>query len=156
MKRIAYFLIIASSVVLWPSCVKKAICEDKSVQSEQSDVLGYASAQGMTGTLHSSGLYYQIINQGTGPTPNLNSGIMVKYTGRLVSNNQIFEQQTNPVGPLGLGGLILGWQIALPLIQKGGKIQVILPSSLAYGCTGFGSVPGNAVLFFEIELVDVL
>lgn len=154
MRKIAYLLVVVSSVIWWPSCVKDAVCKDKTVQSEESTILSYASSHGMTGTLHSSGLYYQIINQGSGATPNLNSGITVKYTGKFM-NDQIFEQQTNAVGPWGLGGLITGWQVALPMIQKGGKIQIIIPSSMGYGCTGYGTVPGNAVLFFEIELVDV-
>ena len=53
-----------------------------------------------------------------------------------------------------LGSLIPGWQIGLPLIQKGGEIKLIVPSSLAYGC-GSGPLPPNSVLYFDIHLVDV-
>ena len=138
------------------SCVKDTVCKDKTVQSEESTIINYAATHGITATAHSSGLYYQIINPGSGATPTSSSGVKVKYTGKLM-NDQIFDQQTTAaVGPLGLSGLIKGWQIGLPLIQKGGTIKLIIPSSLGYGCNGFGSVPGNSVLYFEIELVDVL
>ncbi len=133
--------------------VKESACADKTVESEQAAILSYAAAQGITPTAHSTGLYYQIINPGSGPTPTLTSRVFVKYTGKLL-NGTIFDQQTAPVS-YGLGGMILGFQIGLPLIQKGGIIKIIVPSALAYGCRGYGLVPGNSILFFEIELTDV-
>jgi FKBP-type peptidyl-prolyl cis-trans isomerase FkpA len=68
---------------------------------------------------------------------------------------QFFETQTAAPVSFALNGVIPGFQYGLPLIQKGGIIKLIIPSSLAYGCRGFGAVPGNSVLFFEIELTDV-
>jgi len=157
MKKI--ILVSAAAVTLLfsgGSCVKDAVCQDKTVQSEQGTILNYASTHSITGTSHSSGIYYRIINPGSGPVATSGSGIKVKYTGKLM-NDQIFDQQTtNAVGPLGLNGLIQGWQIGIPLIQEGGRIELIIPSSLGYGCNGFGSVPGNSVLYFDIELVDVI
>ena len=67
--------------------------------------------------------------------------------------------QSNATGDpasLGLNQVIQGWQLALPLIKKDGVIKIIVPSSLAYGCAGYASIPGDAVLFFEIQLLDVL
>lgn len=155
-KRLVLFSFFSSILFSQSSCVKDAVCKDKTVQSEEATIINYAATHGITATAHSSGLYYQIINPGSGATPTASSGIKVKYTGKLM-NDQIFDQQTSAaVGPFGLGGLIKGWQIGLPLIQKGGTIKLIIPSSLGYGCNGFGSVPGNSVLYFEIELVDVL
>lgn len=157
MKKIFLISVSAAAILLsGSSCIKNAVCQDKTVQSEQATIQNYASAHGISGTSHSSGVYYRVISPGSGQVANLNSGIMVKYTGKLM-NDQIFDQQTtNAVGPLGLGGLIQGWQIGIPLIQEGGKIELIVPSSLGYGCNGYGSIPGNSVLYFEIELVDVL
>lgn len=155
MKKTLFVSVVAALVLSSGiSCVKNAVCKDKTVQSEQGTITTYASSHGITATAHSSGMYYQIINPGSGPTPGAGSKIWVKYTGRLM-NDQIFDQQTTAVGPLGLTGLIQGWQIGLPLIQKGGTIRLIIPSSLGYGCNGFGTVPGNSVLYFEIELTDV-
>jgi FKBP-type peptidyl-prolyl cis-trans isomerase FkpA len=69
-------------------------------------------------------------------------------------DGRVFDQQTNAIKPAGLGTLIAGWQIGLPLIQKGGEIKLIVPSSLAYGC-GNGPLPANSILYFDIHLVDV-
>lgn len=135
-------------------CVKDAVCVDKTVQSEQSAIVNYAAANGISATAHSSGLYYQIILQGSGPSPTSGSLVFIKYTGKLLDGT-IFDNQTTTPVSFGLNGVIAGFQIGLPLIQKGGKIKLIIPSSLAYGCKGFAAVPGNAILYFDIELTDV-
>ncbi|NOT50185.1 MAG: peptidylprolyl isomerase [Chitinophagaceae bacterium] len=147
------FILITIGTIFNACSVKEAVCEDKSVQSEQATIVNYAATQGISATAHSSGVYYQIMNPGSGPTPNNGSRVFVKYTGKLL-NGTVFDQQTTPVS-YGLGGLILGWQVGLPLIQKGGIIKLIVPSSMAYGCRGFGTVGGNEILYFEIELTDV-
>jgi FKBP-type peptidyl-prolyl cis-trans isomerase FkpA len=147
-------LLLILIIIVFNACsVKEAACEDRTVQSEQATIVNYAAANGISATAHSTGLHYQIMNPGSGPTPTTSSRVFVKYTGKRLDGT-IFDQQTTPVS-YGLGGLILGWQIGLPLIQKGGIIKLIVPSSLAYGCRGFGLVPGNSVLYFEIELTDV-
>jgi FKBP-type peptidyl-prolyl cis-trans isomerase len=75
------------------------------------------------------------------------------YTGKLLNNTQ-FDASANPVSFL-LNGVIKGWQIAIPLIRKGGRIKMVIPSSLAYGCNGSGSIPPNSPLYFEVTLTDV-
>lgn len=144
------------SLVLFssPACIKNDTCEAKTIQSEDAAMVNYAAANSMTVTRHSTGLYYEIINQGTGPTPTPSSRISVKYTGKLL-NGTIFETVTTPTVPYPMGGFIPGWQIGIPLINKGGTIRLIIPSLLAYGCQPNGIIPANSILFFEIELVDV-
>ena len=114
----------------------------------------YATANGLTVTEHSSGFQYQIISAGAGQTPSLTSTVSVRYTGKLMDGT-VFDSVTGTPISFSLGQVIPGWQLAVPLIQEGGLIRIILPSSLAYGCTGSGAIPPDAVLFFEIQLVDV-
>jgi FKBP-type peptidyl-prolyl cis-trans isomerase len=40
----------------------------------------------------------------------------------------------------------------VPLIGKGGKIKMVIPSSLAYGVEGRPGIPSNAPLYFEMSL----
>jgi FKBP-type peptidyl-prolyl cis-trans isomerase len=56
-----------------------------------------------------------------------------------------------------LTGVIDGWKIGVPLIQKGGKIRLIIPSGFAYGPSGAGggAIGPNAVLDFDIEIIDI-
>ena len=155
MKNFALLAFLSVIILSQTGCLKsKGSCNPRSPQSEEASILAYASANNITGTLHPSGIYYEIVSQGTGLSPNSNSQVRVNYTGKLL-NGTIFDSGTN-AGPWMLGGLIPGWQIALPLIQEGGTIKMIVPSSLAYGCNGTGPIPANAVLFFQVDLVDVL
>jgi FKBP-type peptidyl-prolyl cis-trans isomerase FkpA len=70
-------------------------------------------------------------------------------------NGTVFDGTTTQPISFKLGQVISGWQIGIPLIQKGGKIRLLIPSGLAYGPDGQGPIPGNAVLDFDIELLDV-
>ena len=148
---IGLMLVITATV---SSCIKDTSCKPKTVASEEAEMQNYATTIGMTATRHSTGVYYQILNQGSGPAPTFNSVLSVRYTGKLLNGTIFDSQTTNPVS-FPLGQVILGWQVGLSLIQKGGVIRLIIPSSLAYGCQGRGTIPANAILYFDVELVDV-
>lgn len=131
-------------------------CTNKTPESEQQAMLDYATTQGFNMSLHPSGMYYEVITPGSGAIAMPESRIYVKYVGRLISSNVIFDQQDNhTLTGWQLQGLIPGWQLGIPLIAVGGKIRLIVPSALAYGCRPYATLPADAVLFFEIELVDI-
>ena len=52
-------------------------------------------------------------------------------------------------------GVIAGWTEALQLMKVGDKWKLFIPSDLAYGPQGNRSIPPNAVLVFDIELLDI-
>jgi len=106
-------------------------------------------------TQHPSGLFYKIVTQGSGTVPVVCSDVTVKYSGRLTSSNTPFDQNNTGV-TFTLGQLIAGWQIGIPLIQKGGSIILYIPPSLGYGSAGAGSsIPPNSYLVFTIDLLNV-
>jgi FKBP-type peptidyl-prolyl cis-trans isomerase len=142
-------------MVLGISCNKDTSCTPKTVASEVATMQSFATTNGLTVQTHSSGLLYQIVNPGSGLTPTLTSRVSVRYTGKLM-NGTIFDSNTGVPVQFLLNQVIAGWQLGLPLIKKGGTIRLIIPSSLAYGCNATGPIPGDSVLYFEIELVDVL
>jgi FKBP-type peptidyl-prolyl cis-trans isomerase FkpA len=153
MKKIFFSLFVLVALFAGDGCIKDTACKNKTVQSEEAAIISYASAQGITATAHSSGLYYQVTNPGSGPTPTSTSTVFIKYTGKLLDGT-IFDSRTTPISSK-LNEMIQGFQIGLPLIQKNGTIKLIIPSSLGYGCTGFSAVPGNSILYFDVELTDV-
>jgi FKBP-type peptidyl-prolyl cis-trans isomerase FkpA len=154
MKRTVTLLVISYLLYSGPGCIKDTSCTPKTVQEEQMTIVNYALSNGINATAHSSGLYYEIINAGSGTTPTAGSTVSVTYTGKLL-NGTIFDSKSTPI-QLSLPQTITGWQYGLPLIAEGGVIKLIIPSSLAFGCTGTGAIPADAVLYFEITLVDVL
>lgn len=159
MKKLFTVLVVFGLVTGFSGCLKgkDTSCNDKSPASEEAAILAYASTNGITGTLDANGIYYQIVTAGNSTRPTVNSTVVVHYEGRLCSTNAIFDQTTtNPYTNV-LGNLIAAWQLSLPNIGEGGVMRIICPSTLAYGCSGAGNgvIPGNSILYFEIELVDV-
>ncbi len=105
----------------------------------------------------SSGLQYKILKEGTGKKPTPASTVKVHYTGKLI-NGKVFDSSVQRGQPVEfkLNGVIPGWTEGLQLIKEGGKIILYIPPNLAYGERGAGqSVPPNATLIFEVELLEV-
>lgn len=101
-----------------------------------------------------NGLYYVILNPGEGNFKyTAESQVLAKYTGRLL-NGQIFDSSSTGIG-FYLTRVITGWQDGIPLVQKGGKIRLLIPSVMAYGSRGQGAIPANAVLDFDVEVIDL-
>lgn len=102
-----------------------------------------------------SGLQYKIIQEGTGVSPKAENEVTVHYTGKLLDGT-VFDSSVGgePI-TFGLNQVIRGWTEGVQLMKKGGKIELYIPSDLAYGPNGAGGViPPNAALIFEIELLD--
>ena len=150
-----YFLFFASVLIFSCSgCFKEEKgCTPVAPASEENQIKAYATANGINAVKHNSGIYYEILNPGTGATPTLNSKVFVTYTGKLLSGTQ-FDQSSSVISFF-LSQVIEGWQIGGPLIKKGGKIILLIPSAYGYGCMGSRGIPPNSPLMFEIDLVDV-
>jgi FKBP-type peptidyl-prolyl cis-trans isomerase len=56
---------------------------------------------------------------------------------------------------LGAGAVIRGWDQGVPGMKTGGTRRLVVPPSLAYGSSGQGSIPPNATLVFDIQLLEV-
>lgn len=108
-----------------------------------------------------SPLYTDIV-LGTGTTAQHGDRVAVLYKGWL-TNGQLFDQTaTNEQGQLipfifqlGVGQVIEGWDLGVDGMKKGGKRRLIVPSAFGYGTTGKDPIPPNAMMVFDIELLDV-
>jgi len=102
-----------------------------------------------------SGVYYIIEDAGGEAKPALTDQLQAHYHGTLLDGT-VFDSSVERGQPLDftLQGVIKGWQIGIPKFGKGGKGSLIIPSSLAYGGMARGKIPANAVLRFDIEVVD--
>ncbi|KAI0687899.1 hypothetical protein BC835DRAFT_1375112 [Cytidiella melzeri] len=86
--------------------------------------------------------------------------IKVHYTGKLFSNGNKFDSSVDRGQPfsvkLGVGQVIKGWDQGLQGMCVNEKRTLTIPSALAYGSRGFGSViPANSALVFDVELVGL-
>ena len=103
------------------------------------------------------GLQYRILRAGDGPTPTVDSRVVVHYRGRLLDGTE-FDSSYERGEPTEfmLGAVIPGWQAALQLMAAGSHWEVWIPAELAYGQQGAGgSIGPNQALHFEIELIEI-
>ena len=100
------------------------------------------------------GVYYRLLKEGTGRQVRVTDTVTVYYKGSLL-NGEVFDQTKDKPATFPLARLIKGWQWGLSACRVGGKIQLVIPSHLAYGIRSRSSkIPVNSVLLFEIEVVD--
>ncbi len=107
----------------------------------------------------SSGLMYIVLKEGKGPIPARGALVEAHYTGRLVDGTK-FDSSVDRGHPfhfvVGKGNVIKGWDEAFLSMKKGEKRILIIPPDLAYGVSGAGSILPNAILIFDVELLDFL
>ncbi len=105
-----------------------------------------------------SGLQYEIIKKGTGPSPTLDDKVVVHYRGTLTDGTE-FDSSYKRGKPavFALKDIIIqGWREALPMMKKGAKWKIYIPPELGYGAHEKPGIPANSVMIFEVELLDVL
>ena len=80
----------------------------------------------------------------------------VHYRGTLIDGTE-FDSSYKRGEPISfpLGNVIKGWTEGLQLMKPGGKARLTIPSELGYGPGGVGNIPPNAVLVFDVELIEV-
>ncbi len=104
-----------------------------------------------------SGLQYEVMTEGDGPTPTAMDRVTVHYLGTLIDGTK-FDSSYDRGQPatFAVTGVIAGWTEALQLMKVGGKYRLFVPSELAYGEGGSGPViEPNATLIFEVELLSI-
>jgi len=103
-----------------------------------------------------SGLQYEIINQGSGATPQANDVVTVHYKGYLIDGTEFDNSYTrDEANRFSLVTVIEGWQEGLQLMKEGAKYKFNIPSELAYGERQVGMISPNSALVFEVELIKV-
>jgi FKBP-type peptidyl-prolyl cis-trans isomerase len=131
------------------ACTLTAQYKNDSSATQRALMVAFCNNNGITYTIHPSGILYQIITTGDTAKPNLCTSLTMTYTGKFMTGIQ-FDQNTIKYA---LKDLIVGWQIAVPMLGKGGKMKMVIPSSLAYGAEGRPpTIPSNAPLYFEMAL----
>lgn len=105
-----------------------------------------------------SGLLYLIEKKGN--TNDLkkseNNIFTVHYKGMLINGTE-FDSSYSRGKPFTftLDSVIPGWQEGLKLINKKGKIRLVVPPELAYKDTILPGIPVNSTLIFDIEVLDI-
>ncbi len=110
------------------------------------------------GTVTASGLKYYDMVVGDGAQPSgPTTRVTVHYSGWLTDGTK-FDSSVDRGRPstFALNGVIDGWTEGVGSMRVGGKRKLVIPPDLAYGPSGRPSIPPNATLIFDIELLEIV
>ena len=128
--------------------------------AEENKVAGEAflaeNTQNENITTTESGLQYEVLVEGEGPSPTATTSVTVHYRGTTLDGTEFDSSYSrNAPATFPLNRVIAGWTEGLQLMNAGAKYRFFIPSELAYGQRGAGGDIGpNATLIFEVELLN--
>jgi FKBP-type peptidyl-prolyl cis-trans isomerase len=139
---------------------RKAAVQNGDLQAGQAAAREYllenAKKEGISTT--SSGLQYEVLTTGTGQSPASTDQVVVHYRGQLL-NGVEFDSSYKRDKPaeFKLTQVIAGWTEGLQLMNKGAKYRFYIAPELGYGAGGVprAGIPANAVLIFDVELLEI-
>jgi len=104
-----------------------------------------------------SGMIMRVLAAGDGEQPEATDEVKVHYHGTL-RDGSVFDSSVDRGDPaqFPLDRVIPCWTEALTQMKVGGKSRIVCPPSIAYGSRGMGSIPGEAALAFDVELLEIV
>jgi FKBP-type peptidyl-prolyl cis-trans isomerase len=147
-------------LVLLAACKKDSKVDPYDAQGQYTKdsviIRDYLTANNLTATLDTTGLFYSIIAPGNGvdSVKYFESKFKALYTGRL-TNGTVFDSTGITPREFTPRGVIGAWQIAVTKITKGGKLRLYVPSYFGYGPRALPGIPANSVLIFDMEITDI-
>lgn len=156
-----YLLTIAAmvaAVLVFNSCSKEdEISYDpyKNQKDGQEFLENNGKREGVVTT--NSGLQYEVISAGRedGKKPTATSSVQCNYTGTFI-NGKTFDSSNGTPIVFPLNGVIRGWTEGLQYMKEGAKYRFFIPYNLAYGPSGYHTIPPYSTLIFEVELIKVI
>lgn len=162
--RLMLLVALAATVLFTTACKKDAPEVPDYSATDREIIKQYLSAHAITtAQAQPSGLYFLPVRTNpTGMPIVAGNTVSILYTGHLLdAAGTVFDassQHNNVPYPIKVGGgqLIPGFEEGLKLMHMGDKAEFIIPSGLAFGPGGSApTVPANAVVRFEVEVVDL-
>lgn len=120
------------------------------------EIEAYLKNKKLKETLKTDTRMYVIVEQaGTDEKPTEESYLTLNYEGYLLDGTSFDGTKGTPTTfNFPLSQTIMGWREGIPYFGKGGKGKLVIPPYIGYGEYGQGDIPANAVLVFDIEIID--
>ncbi len=143
---------LAAAALAWfgTSSVRQKYASNEKFLADNSHEAGVVTTK--------SGLQYQVVRGGEGPSPTDDDVVLVSYKGTL-RDGTVFDE--NPQAAFPVNGVVPGFTEALKLMQRGGEYRVWIPSDLGYGPnppvnpqTGQPGLPADSLLIFDVKLLE--
>ncbi|WP_419241415.1 FKBP-type peptidyl-prolyl cis-trans isomerase [Cardinium endosymbiont of Nabis limbatus] len=161
--------------IMTDASYQEMLAADRATQlaKDKKLITDYLAAHHIEATSTDSGLFYIIDQSSEGIPVAKGKTVKVHYTGRLLDGT-VFDTSVEEIAKangcydarrtyqpfefqVGSGQVIQGWDEGLLLLKQHEKARFFIPSALAYGPQGReNKIPKNAILIFEVEVVDVI
>ncbi len=148
MSKLSYFLIPCLFVFIMSCVSSEEIFDDNQAEIEQ-----YLMENNLTSEVTSTGLHYVITTPGNFNYPTASDDVKVNYSGKYIDG---WEFDSGVEAEFNLSNVIAGWTEGMQLISEGGSCILLIPASLGYGNSPPPSIRKNAVLIFEVDLLEIL
>jgi FKBP-type peptidyl-prolyl cis-trans isomerase len=159
--RLLALLLLATGSLFTSSCKKDDVVTDYSA-ADDATIKKYLGDNSITtAQKQPSGLYYvPVVTNASAAMPKVGEVVSVLYTGTLLDGTVIYSTSKNDNTPVSFqllpNQVIPGFGEGVSLMHKGDKAVFLIPSGLAFGSSGSGTlVPANTVVRYEVELVDI-
>ena len=126
---------------------------DDDKQNFDKQIKEYLKSKNIVCKRSDSGLYYKIIEQGSGNSIRFQDIVTFKYEGRLI-NGEMFDNQKEPI-EFKVRDLIGAWKEIMLELKPGAKAFLVAPPQMGYGDHKLDDITQNSILIYEIEITDV-
>jgi peptidylprolyl isomerase len=94
---------------------------------------------------------------GSGTPAGTESTVTVRYVGLNLSTGRPFHStwDTGGTETFSLVGYVVGFSEGVAGMRPGGRREIVVPPTLAYGRHGYGNVGPNETLVFVVDLITV-
>ncbi len=123
------------------------------IDKELKNMESYLASKKITAQQTGSGTFVVIKQQGTGASVKDEDTVTVKYTGRILATDSVFQSDSYTF-PLGEAAVIQGWDEGIKLFKVGGKGTIYIPGFLAYGANARPPFRAFEALIFDVELTN--
>jgi len=132
------------------------VSEEGAANKAAGDAFLAENAENPGVTMLDSGLQYEVLEQGDGPSPLATDEVTVHYHGTLIDGT-VFDSSVEKGTPASfrLNQVISGWTEGVQLMKVGSKYRFFIPAELGYGPRGQGAIGPNSTLIFEVELLGI-
>ncbi|MBD2751699.1 FKBP-type peptidyl-prolyl cis-trans isomerase [Spirosoma validum] len=173
MYKLSFLILFAALIGCLSSCSTSVDPESTTaaatLDSNKTDIMTYATSEGLSGTMTTSGLYY-VFNKPTSSTvvPAYGQELEFNYTLYVLngpSNTTVTTgvtdrkidsayATTSIFYPFFAGSLKSGLQEGFQLMHEGDQVTLLIPSALAFGnaISPDGNVPANSPVRYDITL----